>query len=399
MKYLNTYLKNGGFAIVATFLLILIILTLAAVLINISYSEFSQAELNKNDIKAYFLARSGAETLADYIIKTSPKSWSGSKSEVIIYDNNTNNKYNILSEIKINTSADTPPDFNLISTATVNGRKKTISVLVKKPELSAIYAKSELDLTKMTSVNVPPEQKVETKSSVIKYNDGDLNEDQIILNSDKKFVTVDWYNEYNKLFDDDENFDATNPLTIDDIPTDFNGSLINSSGYYGDLTYNPNDSLEINFDNNEIINIFVDTLSIKGTLECTGIDFPPDSNEYDEKLNIFVKESMTFQTPNVSLQNFNIFLMKDANLTLIGSTDTTTQNGIFVYGPEASMTLQSTVTFEGSIIVDQLIGKTDNSNPMGTFTYNGPPSQQALNYIKSKLGDYNAYYKANWSRE
>ena len=60
--------SNEGFALVATLLIIVITLTLVTVLINISLSEYKQAELNKNDVKAYYLARSGAEMVVDYMI-------------------------------------------------------------------------------------------------------------------------------------------------------------------------------------------------------------------------------------------------------------------------------------------------------------------------------------------
>ena len=66
---MKKFKSEEGWALVSIFIVMVIILSLTTVLIYISLTDFRQAERNKNDTKAYLLARSGAEIVANWIIK------------------------------------------------------------------------------------------------------------------------------------------------------------------------------------------------------------------------------------------------------------------------------------------------------------------------------------------
>ena len=64
----KTFEKNDGYFLITTLLIMTVLITMGSIILNISLTEYKQAERNSNQIKAYYLARSGAEIAADSII-------------------------------------------------------------------------------------------------------------------------------------------------------------------------------------------------------------------------------------------------------------------------------------------------------------------------------------------
>lgn len=86
--------------------------------------------------------------------------------------------------------------------------------------------------------------------------------------------------------------------------------------------------------------------------------------------------------------------MKDSEITLIANSDLPDEKGIFVYGPEATMVMQSNKThFAGGIIVDSFEGQ--GNLAMGSYTYQ-PFSTEDMEYIEDIID--NKFFINSWSR-
>jgi len=374
---MKTIRNNDGFALVASIILIAILLVLITVLVNISLAEYRQAERNKNDVKAYFLARSGADLMANYIINN--ESDASALLETGKDYNLRDGSENFISTINILNK--TTKNYEISSNAEINGVSKTVKVNIKKYDLfdTAIFAKSNLDFSKMEDLDLNDANiNVETNGDNINDPENFIPDEQEITNSTKEFKSIDW--DTNPTIQELVNNDPTGKEIIDDT--------ISESGYYKDVTYT-NGTLTVDFGDKDTINIAVDNFDFKADM-----NFIPADDLTNRHLNLYVKESITFQTPNVEIPNLNIFLMKDSEITLIANSDLPDEKGIFVYGPEATMVMQSNQThFAGGIIVDSFEGQ--GNLAMGSYTYQ-PFSTEDMEYIEDIID--NKFFINSWSR-
>ncbi|TDP96961.1 hypothetical protein C7957_10656 [Halanaerobium saccharolyticum] len=374
---MKTIRNNDGFALVASIILIAILLVLITVLVNISLAEYRQAERNKNDVKAYFLARSGADLMANYIINN--ESDASALLETGKDYNLRDGSENFISTINILNK--TTKNYEISSNAEINGVSKTVKVNIKKYDLfdTAIFAKSNLDFSKMEDLDLNDANiNVETNGDNINDPENFIPDEQEITNSTKEFKSIDW--DTNPTIQELVNNDPTGKEIIDDT--------ISESGYYKDVTYT-NGTLTVDFGDKDTINIAVDNFDFKADM-----NFIPADDLTNRHLNLYVKESITFQTPNVEIPNLNIFLMKDSEITLIANSDLPDEKGIFVYGPEATMVMQSNKThFAGGIIVDSFEGQ--GNLAMGSYTYQ-PFSTEDMEYIEDIID--NKFFINSWSR-
>lgn len=367
--------NNDGFVLVATIILIAILLIFITVLVNIALAEYRQAERNKNDVKAYFLARSGADLMANYIINDET-----SASNLLEKDINYDLKDNNNSISTVNILDKTNKNYHISSTAVVNGVTKTVKVNIKKHDLfdAAIFAKNNLDFSKMEDLDLNNEDiNIETNGETITDPEDFIPDEQEITNSTKEFKSIDW--------DTNETIQGL----VEEGKKDIIDDTIAESGYYNDIKYN-NGTLTVDFGNQDTINIAVDNFNFKADMNFISDDLDLS----DKHVNLYVKESITFQTPNVEIPNLNIFLMKDSEITLIANSDLPDENGVFVYGPEATMIMQSNKThFAGGIIVDSFEGQ--GNLAMGSYTYQ-PFSTEDMEYIEGIID--NKFFINSWSR-
>ncbi|MFW6028880.1 MAG: hypothetical protein ACOCRO_01360 [Halanaerobiales bacterium] len=367
--------NNDGFVLVATIILIAILLIFITVLVNIALAEYRQAERNKNDVKAYFLARSGADLMANYIINDET-----SASNLLEKDINYDLKDNNNSISTVNILDKTNKNYHISSTAVVNGVTKTVKVNIKKHDLfdAAIFAKNNLDFSKMEDLDLNNEDiNIETNGETITDPEDFIPDEQEITNSTKEFKSIAW--------DTNETIQGL----VEEGKKDIIDDTIAESGYYNDIKYN-NGTLTVDFGNQDTINIAVDNFNFKADMNFISDDLDLS----DKHVNLYVKESITFQTPNVEIPNLNIFLMKDSEITLIANSDLPDENGVFVYGPEATMIMQSNKThFAGGIIVDSFEGQ--GNLAMGSYTYQ-PFSTEDMEYIEGIID--NKFFINSWSR-
>ena len=257
---MKTIRNNDGFALVASIILIAILLVLITVLVNISLAEYRQAERNKNDVKAYFLARSGADLMANYIINN--ESDASALLETGKDYNLRDGSENFISTINILNK--TTKNYEISSNAEINGVSKTVKVNIKKYDLfdTAIFAKSNLDFSKMEDLDLNDANiNVETNGDNINDPENFIPDEQEITNSTKEFKSIDW--DTNPTIQELVNNDPTGKEIIDDT--------ISESGYYKDVTYT-NGTLTVDFGDKDTINIAVDNFDFKADMNFIPAD-------------------------------------------------------------------------------------------------------------------------------
>lgn len=432
MKIDNFMKSDNGFALVFTLLLLVIILTLSSVLLNISLGEYKTAEYNKNDVRAYLLARSGAEIMANYLINkdnagtnalglNNLEDYEDNNNSYLDFnlvdDNDNNNEISYIQIIK-----NSKNDFDIISISNSKGVEDTVRVNVKKPNIynTSIFAENSLDFSKMGNVDVDEDNPVATNGSYINDPHGYLDDNEKRVNANINYEPILWEDVIDNDGYVDINENKVENIYIKDIPSGENplsdDTITNSEEYiYDKIKYNSG-TLIIDFqtgfnDNPGDYHIDIaieDDFTLKSDIiflyPDTIVTANPEDDNYANQiskftLNLYVKNTITFQTPNVVVPNINIFLMEDAELTLIGNSEipnTTNTQGIFVYGPTADMIMQSAkTTFLGGIIIENLIGQGDFA--MGEYIYK-EPSDFAKQYISNIVNSVNDFSIEKWSR-
>ncbi len=393
MKIYAYFKKKDGFTLFYSLLMIIIVLIFISVLVNIAANEYSQAEKNKNSTKAYFLARSGAEVMAGYINQygdtaiTEMNSYISNEDIMELKEDDEK-----ISDIKIIDNLD--DSYDIISTAEVKGEVKSIKALIAKtiPSLEgvAIFAKSNLDFSKLDELDLASGT-VLTNGSTINDPEGFIkNDDQKVTNAGLDFPSIEWDDnwqtngkidsEIKTLIDPDSDGIEDEKAIVDD--------RISSSGYYKEIKYN-NGNLEIDFSSvTDEINIAVDNFTLKSDMSFTDAE-----NKF---LNIYVKDSIVFQTPNVDLPNINFFLAEGSTMTLIANSNIPDDEGIFVYGPDSNFIMQSNqTTFGGAVVVDSFEGQ--GKLAMGNFIYEAFDEDE-LTYIENIIKLKAKYNIINWDR-
>lgn len=126
MKNFSRYLsKENGYFLVTTFIIMTILLVMGAVVLRISLAEYKQAEMDKNRIKAYYLARSGADLTADAMLE---------KGDLTLGEvdfNITKGSDDRISQVEVKPAA-SGSGYKIHSTAEVNSVSETAILTITK---------------------------------------------------------------------------------------------------------------------------------------------------------------------------------------------------------------------------------------------------------------------------
>lgn len=361
--------NNEGYTLVLAIFAIVIILSFGTVILNITLSEFKQSERYKNSLKAYFLARSGAELAADIILDPNNNKIKLEENEFTLKDENNNV---IIKNIKVKKISDSS-NFLITSTAEAgnNPVSKTVSLQINKNNLfdNTIFTKADLDISHNNS---SVSGTIESNGQIIDPDNKISNENKT-ENSNKKYLPVP---EIPSETDFNNNNDGGN----------FNGEIIDSNSYYSKININ-NDNLVIDTTDNgddKNITIVVEELDVKKEVIIQG----------DGLVKMYIKNKGEFKTPNVKTDQLLIFLAKDAKLTFQANSEF---NG-YIYGPEAVITMNSKhTTFNGAIIADTMYKEKGMSNNdfQGTLNY-VKPEGAIKNYLDNET--ILNYSKGDWMR-
>ncbi len=359
ISFINKFDKeNKGYFLVSTFIILLILLTVGAIILNITLAEYKQAEKDKNRVKAYYLARSGAELTADSIID----------GEIPLEENNYDlmeNNGKLISSINI-TSDSGSSDYIIESISPdINGVTETVRLKLEFTSIfdSALFADGDIQLHNNTIVIGD----VESRGSI---NDNGNIDGEIIQNSEREIPLIDhWPDENEEPFDNKVDL-PTPGWNGNGQPSNFE---ISESGYYEDIEIKNNEVLTIDTTGKDNVKILTDNMNIKGTIDITG----------DGAVSFYAKEGKQIQTPNVYIPNeIYIYLGNENDFTIIANSDF---NG-FIHAPKGTVELQSSgTTVNGSIIAKNITGQ--GSNVMGTIKYKSP-----------SIDDIKTLVKGNWGR-
>jgi len=285
---------NEGYTLVLAMFVIVIILSFGTVILNITLSEFKQSERYKNSLKAYFLARSGAELAADIILDPNNNKIMLEENEFALKDGNNNVIIKKIKVKKINNSS----NFLITSTAEAgsNPVSKTVSLQINKNNLfdNTIFTKADLDISHNNS---SVSGTIESNGQIIDPDDKVLEENKT-ENSNKKYLPV-------PEIPSETDFNNPNDGSV------FNGEKIASNSYY----------TKININND---NLILDTTN--GT-----------ENDTDDDKNILVVNSkielytqMTDNLENIDINQDFIFGNYFKRVYKLISIDDSTKDGLAV---------------------------------------------------------------------
>jgi hypothetical protein len=155
-KRLLKFSNENGYFLVATFVILAVLLVFGAVILRITLAEYKQAEFDKNQIKAYYLARSGAELTADAIINEDLDAID-SESQVIkggyeSFSLKIDNEG--FAEITLSEGLNTnPKNYWIESTSTINDVKEVVSLEIRESTLfdKPLFTNDNIDLTSNNS--------------------------------------------------------------------------------------------------------------------------------------------------------------------------------------------------------------------------------------------------------
>lgn len=352
------YLKNENGSALAFLLVTLVVLSIIGVgLLNTSLGDTKIVEYQESTKQAYYLARSGADSVAYHIINN-PTSANNLISKTPVDNSSLGNG---IFRVAVNQLANS--NLELVSTGTVNNVNKAITLILELQDASgifqhAVFSDESINLDGLYSI-----------SGNVGSN-GSIEGDKVIRDVGYK---------------DSPYSNVTYPEP--DFPTSLTPSgnyelkngdgFIEASGEYGTFSTDPNSNLTFGkVDETSNIRIVVDDLSIKGNVEVVG----------DTTLSFYINSSANFQTPRlISDNNPNkvfIYLKADSELSLSAGMEFTG----YIYGPSADIKHWSNKTqINGAVVAD-------------TFSANGNPS---ITYIKPSSttdvsGSIVMYKKSLW---
>lgn len=355
-----------GYALVLVIVVMAVLTILGTALMSLSFSETRLSIKQADRLQAHYIAQTGLDTVAKYIINDPTKAVNGTQ-----ISSNSLNGGNFVTTIIGNNGS----TIKLQSVGTSGTNNTTSETLYLEMTLAAntstifnnvVYSDSPDGLNVSGgSINGP----LQSKAAVTVYN----------KSADGKSYTGSNGNSYMIK----ENMSMNLPKFI--IPTLINqGDLsvgnssdtITQDGEYTDISIGPNGILTFTPPANGILKIVTTNIECKGNISIT---------DNGGKVYLFVRNSATMQTPHSgSSINLVIFLGNydnNGNYILDNKNFSgefqTKGNGSFdgyIYGPKASINNNSHSTIHGAIICDtfSLSKFTVNYVPFNsTFDFNG----------------------------
>ena len=375
-KILIKIKSENGFALAMTILVLAVLTILAVILLSLSLSETKLAAHQSDKKQAYYLARSGAEAVATYIIKTP-------NADSDLFDRTSNLNSNLSSgefSVQVEGLATGPTLYNVLvrGTGTVKNVQNTAAVLLVRKTMmeigyNAIYSGEALDINNMKIIgDVQSAGTIEYRTSGSnEYNDTASPNDPLYIG------LPEWPNEdpytndlgvtvTDLVVQNQETVTITQSCSLNSISIDQQGKVIIDAGSeIINIVVNNiyiNNILEINASSNGGVNLFVNLLM---DIDTKGLI----NNTYPKYLHIYLADESVFDM--------------QANMILNG----------YISGPKADVIMQS----DQSTVNGYIIANSVTRNGPGTGGANG-----AVNFIPEQepeeVPEYlKAYKMVEWS--
>lgn len=359
--------KRKGSALVTIFIFVVVLALLGVALLNLSVSDNDFSIFQAKNTKAYYVARSGAAAVANYI-QHHPGLTTAMNGQT--YDATSGiGALDGTMSVAVLRSGD--GDVTLTSTGTLtSGMTDTIRLRLNYMEPSdifryAIFTDQDLDISGMDWIDGPV------------GSNGSITSDAGV---DRLTGTQDDVEYANMVFEEDPY--PTDLGDQDDIDENSDYDL-DEGGYFHEIYFNgPSSDFTIDTGGDDLV-IMVDDIYIKGNLIITG----------GGTLNLYVNHSANFQTPQLYNSTDGTEAGADPNDLVIHLADASTitlQAGLvfygYIYGPGATVVEWADATMHGAVVASSFAG-------------NGQPQ---IEYVEPDddigIGDIEAYEIENWGR-
>lgn len=334
---MSKYLKNEQGSSLAFLLVALVVLSIIGIaLLNTSLGGTKVVVYQENTKQAYYLARSGADSVAYHIINnpTTVNTIKGKTSDVnSSFSNGT-------FQVEVNELVG--GDLELVSTGVVNGIEEAITLILELQNAQgifqhAVFSNESIDIDGLSHIY------------------GDVGSNGSITGTTTRAPGDEDFPNLGVVYP--EPIFPTTLTPRGDYDLQNADDLIDTSGEYGDFSFNGNSHSILTFDTTSgNRRILVDDLYIKGNIDIVG----------DNTLSIYVNSSAEFQTPRLISDNdpnkVFIYLKAGSELRLAANMEFTG----YIYGPGADIEEWSGAEINGAVVAD-------------TFSANGNPS---ITYIE-----------------
>lgn len=325
--------------------LVMVMVTMAALLIlgvvlaNTGSAEILGTSRQEQKMKAFYLARSGAEAVASSIIKDPALagSISGKESDPKDLGGGT-------FKVKVVPSGD---DLLLTATGKFRRAEETISLTLKKSNVSletlfdkVIFTNGDLDIS---ANNAHVYGDVESKGKI-------TGEPEMNQATGEPYETIQYSEKvYPSPSFPDISYTRNKPLN----------NVIDRDCHYQEIVAN-NEEITVRTDGKDI-QVIADKVDIKGKLTIKG----------GGRLLLFVAGDAEFKTPSVSSAgSLYIFMQDGSTITLQGNAGKDENFYGYIYAPTATVIMNSAQTeIHGGIIADRLVKNEGSDDFQGTLYY------------------------------
>lgn len=341
--------KNNGGALVLVLLILVVLTILGASLLSVSLAETKQVVHQDKRMQAFYLARSGADTVGTYIIKNP-----GNAKDILGKTSSRNNQLgNGEFEVKVEGSADSDVYVrargfvgNVSNTATLQLKRLSASDIFDK----AIYSSEDLDITG-TIVNGDIQS-----GGTIEYS----------TNGHHTFTDKDYPNSkrYIQLPDPWPDPSFHDPASI--IVKNSEAEKVNKSYKFSSIEVGQNGRLVLEADSNvEIdgsIKIVVDNLIVDNSLDIIAAN--------KKRVELYINTKMVVTTKgvinNLDPKNLIIYLKDGSKLEIQAGKVL----NAYIIGPDAEVEIQSdNSTLNGAVICKKFVKNNNGSSGNGRVNY------------------------------
>jgi hypothetical protein len=334
---MHIFRKNNGGALVLVLMVFSCVIILGSTITAVSYSENRQSIVEEKRLKAYYTARSAADSTAEWLVDTA----------------NLDNVTNVVPD-------DQGEAYAVSGTGNLENTGFTVKVTKDDANIQLVYieAISNIDGTQgkaaltihesgVYSGTAPFDNTIFASNNVTltgnTYVDGgieaggiiDANSNVTITGTQKEHSSRDfppWVMNETLVDADPYNLDIKNNESL----------VISSNARYGIIQVRNGGTLTFMTGSTELV-VMADTLDFDGTINVQGTG----------KLKLYVNSYVDIGGSVISTPgSLIIYLATGSSMKLPGNT---TFNG-FVYGPEATVDLNGTPGFTGAIIAETVTG-------------------------------------------
>lgn len=337
--------NENGLALPLVLIVLLVLSLLGATLWQFSMAETAQASQNQKRIESHYVARAGADSVAEYIIQ------------------NPGQAANLIAQTTASTPATgTIGDGNF--SVSVSGNLDSIIEVRSYGNVGGVSSAVTLTLNKLTASDLFQNAISQTSNTLLDLTGMDVNNGNVEsagpIDVKESFTGLKY--EYSEVKYPSPDFPTLPPAYPNSIDTGNDPITIGSDGWYSSIKSQPNGKVTFNTGGG-LLQIMVDDLDVKGDII---VDSGPGNTG---RVELFINNTANFQTPstyNTDPSRFIVYLKEGAEFELIANGDFYG----YVYGPKAKVVVQSNgSTVNGAIVAEVIVKNDAGIGPNGVLNF------------------------------